>query len=69
MRKWFVSVLLVFAGLSHAAPSAQKRATVIDMHMHAHHIPLDLPAGAPPPCLPEQAYELRVNTACTPSRR
>jgi len=36
MRNWFVSVLVVFAGLSHAAPSAQKRAPVIDMHMHAH---------------------------------
>jgi hypothetical protein len=44
MRNWFVSVLLVLAGLSHAALSAQQRAPVIDMHMHAHHIPLDLPA-------------------------
>jgi hypothetical protein len=42
MRNWFVPVLVVFAGLSHAALSAQKRAPVIDMHMHAHHIPLEL---------------------------
>ena len=33
MRNWFVYVLVVFAGLSHAALSAQKRAPVIDMHM------------------------------------
>ena len=36
MRNGFVSVLVVFAGLSHAALSAQQRAPVIDMHMHAH---------------------------------
>jgi hypothetical protein len=52
MRNWFVFVLVVSAGVSHAALSAQQRAPVIDMHMHAHHIPLNLPAGAPPPCLP-----------------
>lgn len=46
------SVLVAFAGLAHAALGAQERAPVIDMHMHAHHIPLALPAGAPPPCLP-----------------
>jgi hypothetical protein len=33
MRNWFVSVLVVFAGLSNASLSAQKRAPVIDMHM------------------------------------
>jgi predicted TIM-barrel fold metal-dependent hydrolase len=63
MRNWFVSVLVVFAGLSHAAPSAQKRAPVIDMHMHAHHIPLDLPAGAPPPCLPRPCQPEGAATA------
>src|SRR5687767_14404896 len=52
MRNWFVSVLVLCAGLSHAALSAQARAPVIDMHLHAHHIPLNLPSGAPPPCLP-----------------
>src|SRR5688500_20146972 len=46
------SGLVVFAGLSHATFTVQERAPVIDMHMHAHHIPLDIPAGAPPPCLP-----------------
>ena len=35
MRDGFVSVLVVFAGFSHAAPSAQQRPPVIDMHMHA----------------------------------
>ena len=42
------SVLVVFAGLSHAACSAQERAPVIDMHMHAHHIPLHTEGIGPP---------------------
>jgi uncharacterized protein len=63
MRNWFVSVVGVFAGLSHAAVSAQKGAPVIDMHMHAHHIPLDLPAGAPPPCLPRPCQPEGAATA------
>src|SRR5688572_33081045 len=63
MRNGFVSVLVVFAGLSHAALSAQERPPVIDMHMHAHHIPLDLPAGAPPPCLPRPCQPKRAATA------
>ena len=57
------SVPVVFAGLSHAALSAQERAPVIDMHMHAHHIPLDLPAGAPPPCLPRPCQPEGAATA------
>ena len=63
MRNWFASVVVVFAGLSHASPAAQKRAPVIDMHMHAHHIPLDLPAGAPPPCLPRPCQPEGAATA------
>jgi uncharacterized protein len=63
MRNWFLSVLVVVAGLSHAPPSAQKRAPVIDMHMHAHHIPLDLPAGAPPPCFPRPCQAKGAATA------
>ena len=63
MRNWFVSVLVVVAGLLHAALSAQQRAPVIDMHMHAHHIPLDLPAGAPPPCLPRPCQPEGAATA------
>ncbi|MDX1492910.1 MAG: amidohydrolase family protein [Longimicrobiales bacterium] len=31
---------------------AQERPPVIDMHMHAHHIPIPLAGGSPPPCLP-----------------
>ena len=57
------SVLGVFAGLPHAALSAQERAPVIDMHMHAHHIPLDLPAGAPPPCFPRPCQPEGAATA------
>jgi hypothetical protein len=43
--------------------SAQERAPVIDMHMHAHHIPLDLPPGAPPPCLPRPCQPEGAATA------
>ena len=63
MRNGFVSVLVVIAGLSHGALSAQKGGPVIDMHMHAHHIPLDLPAGAPPPCFPRPCQPEGAATA------
>ena len=63
MRNGFVSVLVVLAGLSHSALSAQQRAPVIDMHMHAHDIPLNLPAGAPPPCLPRPCQPEGAATA------
>lgn len=46
------AILTLIACTSPVASSAQERPPVIDMHMHAHHIPIDLPAGAPPPCLP-----------------
>jgi predicted TIM-barrel fold metal-dependent hydrolase len=42
---------------------AQERDPVIDMHMHAHHIPIDLPAGAPPPCLPRPCRPTGASTA------
>jgi uncharacterized protein len=57
------SVLVVIAGLSHAALSAQERPPVIDMHIHAHHTPLDLPAGAPPPCFPRPCQPEGAATA------
>jgi predicted TIM-barrel fold metal-dependent hydrolase len=63
MRNAYVSVFAVLAGLSHAAPFAQQRDPVIDMHMHAHHIPIDLPGGAPPPCLPRPCEAEGVATA------
>jgi predicted TIM-barrel fold metal-dependent hydrolase len=63
MRNAYVSVFAVLAGLSHAAPFAQQRDPVIDMHMHAHHLPIDLPAGAPPPCLPRPCEAEGVATA------
>ncbi|HEU4690234.1 MAG TPA: hypothetical protein VFS23_17805, partial [Vicinamibacterales bacterium] len=63
MRNGLVSVLVMLAGLSYAALSAQQRAPVIDMHMHAHHIPLNLPAGAPPPCLPRPCQPEGAATA------
>jgi predicted TIM-barrel fold metal-dependent hydrolase len=57
------SVLVLSASLSYVELSGQERAPVIDMHMHAHHIPLDLPAGAPPPCLPRPCQPEGVATA------
>ena len=47
-----VSVLVLLAGFSCVPLGTQDRAPMIDMHMHAHHIPLSLPPGAPPPCRP-----------------
>ena len=64
MKNAFLTALpVVFAVVSHAALSAQERAPVIDMHMHAHHIPLDVPAGAPPPYLPRPCQPEGAATA------
>jgi hypothetical protein len=48
----FLVLLLLLTGLPAAAQQDRTRSPVIDMHMHAHHVPLPLQAGAPPPCLP-----------------
>jgi len=58
-----VSVVVLLASLSSADVGAQKRLPVIDMHMHAHHVPLDVPAGAPPPCLPRPCQAEGAATA------
>lgn len=50
--RYVAPVLALIAGLLHADLSAQERPPIIDMHMHAHHIPLELSGGSPPPCLP-----------------
>src|SRR5688572_1159733 len=63
MRNGLASVLVVVVGLSHAPPSPQMRAPLIDIHMHAHHIPLDLAAGAAPPCLPRPCQPEGAATA------
>src|SRR5688500_20299395 len=57
------SLLALVACASHVEFEAQERPPVIDMHMHAHHIPLDLPAGAPPPCLPRPCQSEGAATA------
>jgi predicted TIM-barrel fold metal-dependent hydrolase len=58
-----VPVLVLLARLSSVDVVGQERLPVIDMHMHAHHIPLDLPAGAPPPCLPRPCQSEGAATA------
>jgi hypothetical protein len=47
-----ISVLTMFAGLPAVGLAQQDRPPIIDVHMHAHHAPLELPGGAPAPCLP-----------------
>jgi uncharacterized protein len=58
-----IPVLVVLASISSVDVFGQQRPPVIDMHMHAHHIPLDLPAGAPPPCLPRPCQPTGAATA------
>jgi uncharacterized protein len=58
-----VPILVLLAGLSPVDAAGQERLPVIDMHLHAHHIPLDLPAGAPPPCLPRPCQPKGAATA------
>ena len=58
-----VLVFVLVACSSYIECSAQERPPVIDMHMHAHHIPLDLPPGAPPPCLPRPCQPEGAATA------
>ncbi len=44
--------LLLLAGMPAAAQQDRARSPVIDMHMHAHHVPLPVQPGSPPPCRP-----------------
>jgi hypothetical protein len=46
---WLVSALAGCAGLPVVEALAQARPPIIDVHMHAHHAPFDLPGGAPGP--------------------
>jgi predicted TIM-barrel fold metal-dependent hydrolase len=47
-----VSVFAGSVGLPVVVAVAQERPRIIDMHMHAHHAPFELPGGAPGPCRP-----------------
>ena len=47
-----VSIVAACAALPIVDAVAQERPPIIDMHMHAHHVPLVLPEGAPGPCRP-----------------
>mgnify|MGYP002629533112 CR=1 FL=1 len=47
-----LSVLAMFVGLPVVGLAQQDRPPIIDVHMHAHHAPLNLPGGAPAPCIP-----------------
>jgi len=49
---WLVSALAGCAGLPVLEALAQVRPPIIDVHMHAHHAPFELPGGAPGPCRP-----------------
>lgn len=52
MKTFKILTILLFLGSFPIVLSGQERPPVIDMHMHVG-VPLDLPAGAPAPCLPE----------------
>jgi predicted TIM-barrel fold metal-dependent hydrolase len=57
--------LILFWSLLPVTSFSQKRPPVIDMHMHVG-LPLDLPAGAPAPCLPFPCNE-KGHASATPS--
>lgn len=50
------AILVLFPCFLAVSPAAAQpgpaAAPVIDMHMHAHHVPLPLQPGSPPPCRP-----------------
>jgi uncharacterized protein len=51
MKAHNILSFLLFVGLLPGMLRGQQRAPIIDMHMHIG-APMDLPAGAPAPCLP-----------------
>lgn len=58
-----VAALIVAATLPAAAQQGPERPPIIDMHMHAHHVPLPVVAGGPGPCLPAPCERLGSATA------
>ncbi len=65
MKTFRILSFILFLGQLSLALFGQKRPPVIDMHMHIG-APLDLPAGAPAPCLPQPCIRKGKATA-TPS--
>ena len=61
-----VSALAGCAGFPVTSAVAQERPRIIDVHMHAHHAPFDLPGGAPGPCRPSPCQPRGRATATAP---
>ncbi len=51
IRTMLVAMLFI-TGLPVAAAQDRTPLPIIDMHLHAHHVPLPLEPGVPPPCRP-----------------
>lgn len=62
MKTLKIISFILFLGQSSVPLFAQERPPIIDMHMHID-IPLNLPAGAPAPCLPSPCIRQGTATA------
>jgi uncharacterized protein len=62
MKTFKILSFILFLGQLPVTLFGQQRAPVIDMHMHIG-APLDLPAGAPAPCLPKPCIRKGKATA------
>ncbi len=59
----FLAPLLFLYDLSASAQQDRTATPIIDMHMHAHHVPLPLQPGSPPPCRPRPCVPVGEATA------
>jgi uncharacterized protein len=62
MKTFKILSFFLFLGLLSVPLFGQERPPIIDMHMHIG-APLDLPAGAPAPCLPQPCIRKGTATA------